>query len=160
MAGRNKEPIALLDAKGKSKHITKEERERRLAEEVKVDLIDVRAPAYLTGTLVDQFDDLARKLLHIGIFTELDVDRLAMYVMSRQQYVASTAMLTKATKDGDLSEMRRIALIQDKAFNQCRACASDLGLSITSRCKLVVPQIEVKAQERPGNKFAKFLGGA
>ena len=29
--------------------------------------------------------------------------------------------------------------LQDKAFKQCLACAKELGLTITSRCKLVVP---------------------
>lgn len=30
--------------------------------------------------------------------------------------------------------------LQDKAFKQCLACARELGMTITSRCKIVVPQ--------------------
>jgi hypothetical protein len=29
--------------------------------------------------------------------------------------------------------------LQDKAFKQCLACARELGMTITSRCKIVVP---------------------
>ena len=32
-----------------------------------------------------------------------------------------------------------IMSLQDKAFKQCLACAKELGLTVTSRCKLVVP---------------------
>jgi P27 family predicted phage terminase small subunit len=42
----------------------------------------------------------------------------------------------------------------DRYFKQCRSAASDLGLTISSRCKLVVP---VKDEdEKPESKFAKF----
>ena len=45
--------------------------------------------------------------------------------------------------------------MQDKAFKQVRAAASDLGLTISSRCRLVVPQ----APEVPKtNKFSRFSG--
>ena len=42
---------------------------------------------------------------------------------------------------------------QDKVFKQCRAAASDLGLTITSRCRIVVP----KQEDKPKNPFvSKF----
>lgn len=45
---------------------------------------------------------------------------------------------------------------QDRAFKQCRQCAVDLGMTISSRCKLVVPKTAEKAKE---NKFAKYEVG-
>ena len=47
---------------------------------------------------------------------------------------------------------------QDKAFKQCRAAASDLGLTITSRAKLVVPESAKPVPKE--NKFARFNKGA
>ena len=32
--------------------------------------------------------------------------------------------------------------MQDKVFKQCQSSARDLGLTISSRCKLIVPKLE------------------
>jgi hypothetical protein len=44
--------------------------------------------------------------------------------------------------------------VQSKFFDQCRQSANDLGLTISSRCKLVVPATE--KPEVKENKFKKF----
>ena len=45
--------------------------------------------------------------------------------------------------------------LRTKAFSQCQTCAAALGLTITSRCRLVMP----KAQDEPKvNKFSRFMG--
>ena len=62
-------------------------------------------------------------------------------------------MLNKATKQNKIVEMEKLISMQDKAFKQCRASANDLGLTIASRCKLVMPTVEEKPKE---NKFTKF----
>ncbi len=50
-------------------------------------------------------------------------------------------------------QVERLALLQDRYFRQCRQGAADFGLTVSSRCRLVVP----KAQEAPkDNKFSKF----
>jgi P27 family predicted phage terminase small subunit len=36
---------------------------------------------------------------------------------------------------------------QDKLFKQCRASAMDLGLTISSRCRLVIPTTDNKEKE-------------
>jgi len=41
---------------------------------------------------------------------------------------------------------------QDKLFKQCRSTAIDLGLTITSRCKLVMPKKEEKPPETDAEK--------
>ena len=48
-----------------------------------------------------------------------------------------------------------VTWIQDKYYKQCRSAANDLGLSISSRCKLVVPKADSKP---PENKFNRFAG--
>jgi P27 family predicted phage terminase small subunit len=65
-------------------------------------------------------------------------------------------MLMPTLFDSDgVSDMVKFANMRDKAFKQVMKCASELGLTITSRCKLVVP----KQEEKPANKFARFGAG-
>lgn len=46
---------------------------------------------------------------------------------------------------------------QDKLFKQCRQASSDLGLTISSRCKLVIPK---KDDDKPKSKEEERFGGA
>jgi len=147
-----KQPIAVIKAKGK-KHLTKAEIELREKTELKVDLKDVSIPGYLPKKLKEEFEDIASKLLKIGIMTELDEDCLARYLLSKQSYLLYTSMLNKAIKKNNIAEMEKLTTMQDKAFKQCRASATDLGLTIGSRCKLVMPQVP---EEPKTNKFSKF----
>ena len=151
MAGP-RQPIELIVAKGK-KHLTKAEIELREKTELKVELKNISIPKYLPAKLKNEFTDIASKLLDIGVMTELDEDCLARYLLSKQSYLQYTSMLNKATKNNKISEMEKLMTMQDKAFKQCRACANDLGLTIASRCKLVMPEPKEQPKE---NKFSKF----
>lgn len=154
--GRNKEPINLLLAKGKT-NLTKAQIEQRMAQEVKVDLKNVKAPDYLPAALKGKFDTIAAKLLQVGIMTELDEDVLARYVLSERNYLQYVQLNAEAIKAGDMENITRTERLKKSAFEQSQACASSLGLTITSRCKLVVPQAaEVEA---PRNKFDRFRSG-
>lgn len=140
--GRNKQPIALLVAKGRS-HMGKKEIEERMESEVKVPFTDVKPPDYLTGEKQRaEFMEIAGKLQAIGIFTELDEDVLARYILSKALYLQYTAKLPALIRRGDTEEVARFQRLQDTAFKQCRQCGNDLGLSITSRCKLQIPQVD------------------
>lgn len=86
--------------------------------------------------------------------TELDEDCLTRYLLARQSYLQYTNMLNRAIRKNDIAEMEKLATMQDKAFKQCRASGNDLGLSITSRCKLIMP--DVNKEEPKVNKFSKF----
>jgi P27 family predicted phage terminase small subunit len=138
MAGRPKEPIDLLLSKGKS-HLTKKEIADRKEEEIKVPFKDVEPPEYLTSDQKKKFTDIADKLLAIGIMTELDVDCLAMYVLSHSLYLSYTDIMMDCIRNDDINGLKDIQTMQDKAFRQAQTSARDLGLTITSRCKLVVP---------------------
>lgn len=143
MLARVREPVAVLLAKGKS-HMGKAEIERRRAEELDVPLAEtIEAPAYLSGKRErEEFAYWAEKLVALGIFTDLDVDTLARYILSKALYLQYTQTLPKIIKSGDTKEAGRVQRLQDVAFKQCRQCASDLGLTVTSRCRLAVPQVE------------------
>ena len=115
----------------------------------------------------EEFAEIATKLLDIGIMCELDEDCLARYLIDQDNYLKFTNLLNKAMKDKkskkykDNAEMQsilsndieRYLIHQDRAFKQCNSCADKLGLTITSRCRLIVPQAPEKPKE---NKFAKF----
>lgn len=151
MAGQ-RQPIELVVAKGK-KHLSKAEIEERMKTELKVNLKDVKAPEFLPEKLKAEFEEIANKLLTVGIMTELDEDCLTRYLLAKQSYLQYTNMLDKAIRKNDIIEMEKLATMQDKAFKQCRSSGNDLGLSITSRCKLVMP--ETKGEPKK-NKFSKF----
>ncbi len=151
---RPREPVDLLIAKNK-KHLTKEEIQKRRKEEVKVEINkdNILPPDYLTDSLKKEFFKISEKLINIGIMTELDNDCLARYLLSKQMYLKYTSLLTKEIKRENFTKIEKYMNIQDKAFKQCRACANDLGLSISSRCKLIMPPSKEPPKE---NKFAKF----
>lgn len=49
-------------------------------------------------------------------------------------------------------QVERLAILQDRYFRQCRQGAADFGLTVSSRCRLIVP----KAPETPKkNKFTE-----
>ena len=138
---RPREPVDLIKAKGR-KHLTKAEYEERKSQEIEVPFTDVEPPDYLSGEKqIAKFKHYSKMLLNIGIFTELDVDCLARYIMGEQIYLQYTNLLVKYARSSDLDKLAKIQQLQDKAFRQCQQCARDLGLTVSSRCKLVVPNV-------------------
>ena len=146
---RPREPIDLIKAKGK-KHLTESEYEERKAQEISVPFTDIQPPNFLPKTFHKEFYEISDKLKAIGIMTELDTVSLAQYLIAKQNYISYTAMLLKVIKrnsdpnrqylsEDDVVENTKIQALQDRALRQCQSCARDLGLTITSRCKIVVP---------------------
>ena len=163
MAGRPREPINLIMAKGK-KHLTKAEIEERQKTEITTDHTNVKPPNYLNEEEVKEFYRISKILLDIGIITELDEDCLAHYLVSNSSYIKYTKKI-RALEDELLeakrtdrkakikSEIELYLTYQARALKQCRVCANDMGLSISSRAKLVMPQPK---EEKKENKFNKF----
>ncbi len=151
MAGQ-KQPIELVIANGR-KHLTKEEIAARKASEVKPITAGIAAPSYLTKKQRSEFDVIAKQLTDLNIMGETDVDTLARYISSRDIYIALTKKLRSRVVLDDPLLFEQYSKQHDRYFKQCRSCANDLGLSISSRCKLVVPQPQEAPKE---NKFSKF----
>ena len=155
MSGQ-RQPVEIIIANGK-KHLTKAEIEERKQTELKAPQGNVVPPDYLPEKLKAEFNDIAEKLISINIMTELDVDLLARYLLSRQTYLALTNKYIKAISRDDSEQIDKQSSAQDKSFKQCQSAARDLGLTISSRCKLVIPQVD----KPPINKFSRFIvGGA
>ena len=170
---RPREPIDLLLAKDK-KHFSKDEIEARRASEVQPCTDGIEPPSHLTAAQKKHFAKLAEQLEKIRIMGETDCDTLARYVVAELQYrdaVKEQRRLAKdRPKEDDLKfdepadyyralEVWYVAQAmadkrQERYFKQASALARDLGLTISSRCKLQVP---VKNEpQKPANKFAKF----
>lgn len=147
---RPREPVKLIQAKGK-KHLTKKEIEERTEQEIEVPFVDIKIPEYLNKEQKKEFKEISEKLLKIGIFTELDVDNLGRYLQSKEIYLQYTKQLNSLLKNKAKDEVEdairidninRMQRLQDIAFKQCQSSARDLGLTVTSRCKIVIPPQE------------------
>ena len=153
MAGQRL-PIEVVQARG-SKHLTKAEIQERKEREIKPVTDDIIAPDYLTKKQKDIFYKLASQLEKLKIMGETDVDALARYIVANDAYVHATKQLRKSEVKNDPMKYESWSKIQERNFKMVRASANDLGLSISSRCKLVVPGAN-KEDKPKENKFAKF----
>lgn len=167
MAGRNKQPLAVIQGKGRSKHLTKQVIKERQEQEdtMRGHTDNIVAPSYLTAAQKKEFDALATELVRLNIFSNLDVDGLARYIDSRTQYkqLIKDLKKIKATEVVEMADGTKRAIanedypklmrVKNTLFNECRAAASDLGLSITSRLKLVIPKMEKKEKSEFERKF-------
>jgi len=148
---RPREPIELIIAKGK-KHLTKKEIEERRAQEVKAPNNNIEPPSYLPDDLKEEFNRIANELNEIGIMSNLDCEALARFIVAENQYQKVSQKILKMKTVGP--NYIELVKIQEKLFRMSRQAASDLGLTISSRCKLVMPK---KEEKEPENKFAKFM---
>lgn len=165
MAGAKK-PILLNLANG-GKNWTKEEIQERLDSEVQPVTDGISAPKFLTAGQKKDFDRIAEQLQKLKIMGETDCDALARYVVAQGLYEQSVKDLRAVQKQkpkgmdtGQLFQWANALNTMDKRteryFKQATTAAAALGLTISSRCKLVVP---VKEDAPKINKFARFGPG-
>lgn len=153
MAG-SRQPLKLIEAKG-AKHLSKAERALRKATEVRLEKPkQIRAPVWLPEDLKPDFRKIARELLEADMgAAQLDRDTIGRYLVAQAEYTAATRMVRDALDREDVDAVADWSNAQEKYFKQARACANDLGLTISSRCKLVVPQLQNKEE----NPFLQML---
>lgn len=155
MSGR-RQPTDLVVAKGK-KHLSKAEEDVRRAQEVQTPKVigRIRWPEWLPIELRPEFNRLSKALAELGIFCALDRDTLGRYLVAQQNWQKASGYVYLALKKGDSEAAGEWSAIQDRFFKQATRSAGDLGLTITSRCSLVVPQPEPEDDD----PFLKFLAG-
>ena len=187
MAGPRRPMDVNLAVVGGGKHWTKEQIEQRRAQELKLPKPKVlKAPKWLNKEGRKLFAHYAELLLAFpeGIVSELDTGTLARYCDCELSYTEASAQ-----KDSWLGVCRdlRVTAMESGAWNDlaneagyekaekqvdywsgqmarfekiCRGCAADMGLTVTSRCKLVVPQVELAPETDPLEALRdRFLGG-
>lgn len=139
MAGP-RQPIDLVIAKG-AKHLSQAEIEQRRAQEVKAPKPKkLRVPKYLPKSLHKKFREIGRQLMELNLLSELDYDCLARYLIAEQTYLAVTDEVNLAIAAGNMLHLDDLSKTQQRYFTQCSKAANDLGLTISSRCKLIVPE--------------------
>ena len=146
-----KQPIALIEYKGK-KHLTKAEIEERRAAEPERKTDAILPPDFLTAAQKKVFARLAKELDDIGIMSNLDCNALGMYVVGVDRFKLLNKKLNGPELQEDIFEYEKVFNLWDKSVKQCQSLAKSLGLTIDSRCKLVVPK-----KDEPERKN-KFLG--
>ena len=155
--GGQRQPIELIQARG-SKHLTKAEIQERQEREIKPIAENIIAPSYLTKKQKDEFYTISEQLKKLKIMGETDVDALSRYIVANDFYINAVKQMRKPEIKADPILFDAWSKIQERYFKQCRSSANDLGLSISSRCKLVVP--ETKKDTPKENKFKQFEKGA
>ena len=128
MPGRKKQPIEVIEARGKS-HIGYDESYERKRREPHSPDTAIVPPDYLK-TKRDR-SEFQR--------SELDADELARYIVAERTYESYVPKLKRAIQSGDVDEATKLQRLEVAQAEQARKSASALGMNITSRCKLVVP---------------------
>lgn len=172
-----RQPIDLVQYKGR-KHLTKAEITQRRSSEVDAPDDDIRPPEYLNKKQKAEFDYLSVELGRMGIFGNVDAGVLARYCVAHSLYARYTKLLRtlprkkarllreQARREGTADELEgltdeelalelegELTVLQNRYFAQCDQCAKAMGLSVTSRCRLVIPTAPEAPRE---NKFARF----
>lgn len=158
MSGR-RQPTDVVKANGR-KHLSQAEEAERRAGEVRLPRPKkLKAPDWLPEYLKPEFKALAKQLLaaDMGI-AQLDADSLGQYIIARRQYVAASRQVQDFLDQEKVEEAAGWSSLQEKYFKQARACAGDMGLTLSSRCKLVVPR---GGEEDPdySNPFMQVIMG-
>lgn len=158
MAGK-RQPTDVVIAKGR-KHLSKNEEAERRAGEVRAPTAKTaKPPKWLPEELRKEFRAVGKRLIALGIYTDLDADTLARYLVAQSEYLMATRYVHKAYAERDPEEVEDWSRIQDRHFKQARNCANDLGLTVTSRCRLVVPDTPGQSADEDNPMLQLIRGG-
>ena len=116
-----------------------------------------KPPKWLMESLKAPFRSLGKQLIAAGLYTDLDADTLGRYLTAQHQWQMVTEMAEDAFKAQDMDAVDALSRVQDRYFKQARGCANDMGLTVTSRCRLVLPQQEPDGAD--ANPFLQLLEG-
>ena len=158
MSGR-RQPTDVVKANGR-KHLSQaEEAERRAGEVRLLRPKKLKPPDWLPEYLKPEFRALAKQLLAADMgMAQLDADTLGQYLVARRQYVAASRQMQDFLDQENAEEAAAWSHLQEKYFKQARACAGDMGLTLSSRCKLVVPRGADDDQDK-ANPFLQVIQG-
>lgn len=162
-----RQPTDVIKANGR-KHLSKAEEAERRAREPKIEKArTAKPPKWLPESLKKDFRALGKRLIGAGIYTDLDADTLGRYLVAQHQWLIATMEAERAlapvgpsgrTLPPDMKASEAASRLQERYFKQARNCANDLGLTVTSRCRLVVPE-GIGQQTEDQNPFLHLIQG-
>lgn len=154
-----RQPTDLLKAAGR-KHLSQQEEDQRRDQEVHVPPPDqAEPPRWLLKKFHKEFREIGELLRQAGLYTELDRDVLGQFLVARDRWLRADRLASAAIRDKNEKLAKEWTAVQGTYFKQCRQCAEVMGLSISSRCRLVVPDALVNAAKDEGeeDEFTRAL---
>lgn len=156
MAGK-RQPTALVEARGK-KHMSRAEAESRRDAEVSVPAPDAaEPPTWLLKKHHAEFRTLGQQLIDCGLYADLDKDVLAQYLVARDSWIASQRRAAQAIRAKDRASAKEWTAVQAAYFKQARQAGDAMGLTVTARCRLVLPQGMEQHQDDAPDDFTLRL---
>ena len=159
-----RQPVDVLKARG-AKHLTKNEEAQRRASELNVPPAQKITPPKWLGrefpddvakALKAEFRKLGKRLAEVGLYSELDADTLGQYLVALHQWELATRQVEHLLGNAyDVKAAESWCNIQAKYFSAARRCAAEMGLTISSRCRLIVPQ--AAEPDEPEDEFTRRL---
>lgn len=151
MAEAKKIELMSYKKKGKTK---KEEPEKNTLETMPA---DKRPPAYLNAEQKKLYTFYASRLIALGILADIDTWTLASFCKAFTEWKSISKLIDAFKVDPEdfrsLDNYKKLSIEQNRWYKQMRELGSDMGLNITSRCRLKLPDDD-KEQE---NKFLQFI---
>ena len=140
-----RQPTDLVKVNGR-KHLSQAEEDARRDREVHVPPPDrAQPPQWLPKKFHREFSEVGEILRQAGLYTELDRDVLGQFLVARDRWLRADKLASAAIRSRDEKLAKEWTGVQASYFKQCRQCAEVIGLSISSRCRLVVPEALVAA---------------
>ena len=151
-----RQSLKVLEANGR-KHLSRAEKAQRAAQEASLPKPKaLKVPRWLPDELKPDFRALAREILAADIgAAQLDRDTLGRYVVAQQQFGVACREAQWAMESHYTKAAAEWLKMQNTCFKQCRACANDMGMTITSRCRLVIPDTRQKKEINPFEQMMK-----
>ena len=145
-------PTEVLEARG-LKHLGKAEIEERKKREPKPSkpVKKLAAPEWLPEDLRPEFNRIARAIVDLmpSLVARTDGDTIASYCVVFDAWKNVSNKAAAALAESDLEAAEGWSKLQDRYFKEAMACANALGLTISSRCRLVMPEPKEKENENP-----------
>ena len=147
--------LAVLEGNGR-KHLSKSEKAQRADQEVDLPKRKaLRVPKWLPECCRKEFRALAKDLLKADLGTaQLDADTIGRYIVAQANYTQTLSIVHAALADHDGDALKEATKVLDTYFKQARACANDMGMTITGRCRMVLPE---GAKPKEKNPFEQMM---
>lgn len=159
MSGK-RQPTALVEANGR-KHLTRAEADARRDAEVHAPVPEQAIPPkWLPKKHHAEYRQLGELLIVCGLFSDLDRDVLAQYFMARDSWAAAHCRAAAAIRAKDEDAAKTWTSVQASYFKQVRQAGDAMGLTVTSRCRIVVPAAAISAgavADDPDDEFTRRL---
>ena len=91
------------------------------------------APAWLAGSLLARWAELAPVFWRMGTLSELEAGTLARYILAENNYLKVSDQLQTALNKGDSEEVGKWLTAQDKLIKQILTLGEALGLTDEKR---------------------------